>query len=808
MANTTITGSYPSGYLFNTPNATLTNKGSVGGTGLSLLATADTLVNAGQITGSSAGVYLAQYPGEAVINQLGANISSPSIGVQSGGVATVTNAGAITGGAVYGNYGVFLNAGSLIINEAHGTISGYRAIGLGFGYTDPSSTFINPPVTIVNDGVIAGSTAVAAFSSGAGVLLSAGGTLTNNFDGVITGGVGVVNREAPATVVNAGRIAGSTVSVNGYGVELSAGGSVTNQGTGIIIGYTGIHIAPGTGNNTVVNDGLIRGTGTTTDGVFLDGNGSITNRTHGTITGKAGIDINGVGTIANYGLIAGSTAAGPGIFDAGARLNAGGSFTNFLGASVTAGTTGVLIQGSPGTLINDGRIAANIGSGEGVEIELGGAVTNQAGGTISGDIGVYVMHYGGASTLVNAGTIIGGAGGEAVQFQQGATAERLVIDPGAVFNGIVDGGNTITSFPFGVSTLELASGASAGIIAGLSFNYINFGAVTIDAGASWIFGGDNILLSGATLSAGSGGSATLASGATLDAVGKVLSGTRIDFGSNSGVLQVSPLSIQFAGTIGGMTTGDTIIVSGITNATTATLGIGNILAVSRSVGAAIDLQMDPTQNFNGAVFSVATVNGSTDVTETACFAAGTRIMTEHGDAAIETLRVGDRVRTLLGGSLQPVVWIGKRVVDCRRHPKPHLVWPVRVAGGAFGPARPHRELFLSPDHAVYVNDVLIPIKCLINGHSVRQVPVDTVAYYHLELARHDILLAEGLPAESFLDMKDGSNYANRLGPVRLVPDYAARMWEAFGCAPLIVTGPALQAARALVENFANEQQAA
>jgi hypothetical protein len=77
-----------------------------------------------------------------------------------------------------------------------------------------------------------------------------------------------------------------------------------------------------------------------------------------------------------------------------------------------------------------------------------------------------------------------------------------------------------------------------------------------------------------------------------------------------------------------------------------------------------------------------------------------------------------------------------------------------------------------------------------------------VTYHHIELAQHDVLLAEGLPAESFLDMKDGSNYAKRPGPIRLYPDYSARMWEAFGCARLVVTGPELEVARGLVASHA------
>jgi hypothetical protein len=185
-----------------------------------------------------------------------------------------------------------------------------------------------------------------------------------------------------------------------------------------------------------------------------------------------------------------------------------------------------------------------------------------------------------------------------------------------------------------------------------------------------------------------------------------------------------------------------------------------------------------------------------------CYRRGTRILTDRGEVAVENLRVGERVRTVLGGSSAPIIWIGQREVDCRRHPKPWRVWPVRVADSAFGPGRPRGEMFLSPDHAVYVNEVLIPIRHLINGSTIVQVGVDKVAYFHIELPEHDVVLAQGLPTESFLDMRDRSNYASRPGPVRLFPDFTVRMWEAFGCAPLIVTGPELTAARELVGRFA------
>ena len=120
---------------------------------------------------------------------------------------------------------------------------------------------------------------------------------------------------------------------------------------------------------------------------------------------------------------------------------------------------------------------------------------------------------------------------------------------------------------------------------------------------------------------------------------------------------------------------------------------------------------------------------------------------------------------------------------------------MRISAGAFGDGRPLRDLWLSPDHAVFVDDVLIPVRHLINGTSVVQVPMNEVTYYHVELPRHDVVLAEGLPAESYLDTGDRCNFDNGGGAVALHPDFSMRVWEAEGCAPLIVTGAQLAAVR-------------
>ena len=126
-----------------------------------------------------------------------------------------------------------------------------------------------------------------------------------------------------------------------------------------------------------------------------------------------------------------------------------------------------------------------------------------------------------------------------------------------------------------------------------------------------------------------------------------------------------------------------------------------------------------------------------------CFAHGTRIRTADGDVPVECLRVGQRVATMLDSEVSPIVWIGQRALDCRSHANQRTVWPVRIAAGVFGPGAPVRDLWLSPDHAVFFEDVLIPVKYLINGGSIAQIPRDHVTYFHVEL----VAMADGSGAE-------------------------------------------------------------
>jgi hypothetical protein len=186
-----------------------------------------------------------------------------------------------------------------------------------------------------------------------------------------------------------------------------------------------------------------------------------------------------------------------------------------------------------------------------------------------------------------------------------------------------------------------------------------------------------------------------------------------------------------------------------------------------------------------------------------CYCAGTRLAAARGSVPVETLRVGDLVKTR-SGLHRPIRWIGHRTIDCRSEPVPEEVWPVRIAAGAFGEGQPERDLLVSPGHGICVDlddEVLIPALALVNGATVVQQPVDTVEYWHVELDSHDLLLAEGLLAESYVDTGNRGFFAT--GEGRIDPDRSAASHADF-CRPFHDDGAMVAQARALLHAQALE----
>ncbi len=205
-----------------------------------------------------------------------------------------------------------------------------------------------------------------------------------------------------------------------------------------------------------------------------------------------------------------------------------------------------------------------------------------------------------------------------------------------------------------------------------------------------------------------------------------------------------------------------------------------------------------TNNYYNTNTSIPTSSAAYNLV---CYVAGSRIRTRRGDVAVEDLKVGDLARTSSGAE-RPIHWIGYRTVRCQGRPD-HL--PVRIAAHAFGEGRPACNLLVSPAHAIAVDvlgEVLIPAGRLINGTTITQVEIEQVTYWHVELASHDILLAEGLPAESYLDCGNRHFFTNAEATDLLaVPDARPDGPHPF-CRPFHETGPLVDLVRARLQDRA------
>lgn len=185
-----------------------------------------------------------------------------------------------------------------------------------------------------------------------------------------------------------------------------------------------------------------------------------------------------------------------------------------------------------------------------------------------------------------------------------------------------------------------------------------------------------------------------------------------------------------------------------------------------------------------------------------CFLTGSRIATSEGSVCVEELTVGALVMTH-SGQARPVRWLGHRGIDCSRYADPAVVWPICIRAGAFSEHQPARDLWVSPGHSILVDGMLMQAGTLVNGASILQVARERVEYWHVELDSHDILIAEGLPAESYLDIGNRTAFIEGGDFLEAYPDFQPKHCADF-CRPLVLQGPALHSAKAALLARAHE----
>lgn len=416
------------------------------------------------------------------------------------------------------------------------------------------------------------------------------------------------------------------------------------------------------------------------------------------------------------------------------------------------------------TVNNGGTEILSGGIADASTINNGGVEIIYTGGVASGSV------ISGGQAVISGGTAIGltisNGTADGVEVYSGGVLSDSTIDYGTNAN-ISSGGTAIgvTANNAGLEVYNSGTASGSVIVSGGHLDVFS-GGVASDVS---VFDGSLLNLNGGTASgiviSGPGADALVSSGTASDQL--------IDFDAREYVYSGGSISntvIEEGGVLvisGGTAThttiapGGAIVAGGIKDTSTMSAVItgGELELLSEGT---ILFSVAVDGNYAGDVITVTADNysGSLDAYITVqCFYPGTRIATPEGETEVQDLRAGDIVYTANGP--MPVRWLGQSHVHMRFADKLRAL-PIRVTAGALGDGLPRRDLLLSPAHALLVDGILVEAAALVNGRSIfreHDVP-EQFTYYHVELASHELLLVEGVMAESFVDNVDRMHFHN------------------------------------------------
>ena len=437
-------------------------------------------------------------------------------------------------------------------------------------------------------------------------------------------------------------------------------------------------------------------------------------------------------SISNAGVITGNGAAYQMVF----------AQSNTVSGSLTAVNS---LTETSGSLMVTGTLDAEAAT-------LAGTVSATGGGQFVSAGGIQLSQGGGLAVDATSTMEIGTAGGAAAGYLTVDASGGDIIGDGTITASVVNnGGIAAANASAGQNTLEIT------------------GAVTGTGGFS-IYGGGNPSPNQYT------------PGGILRLDASVAATQTVSWSSTSNAQEAPTLVLadptQFQGTLSNfVNVGDTLDLVGET--VTGASIVGSTLTVTVASGGPL------TFNLAGTSPSTQVSYSGSNVDVVACFLAGTMILTDRGERPVETLAIGDSVMTL-SGEAKPIVWIGTgqvRTTPARRD----AATPIIVREGALAANVPNRDLYITKGHSLFLDDVLIPAEFLVNHRSILwDDRIGNVDFYHIELAEHDVLFANGAAAESYRD--DGNrwvfNNANSRWNAKPRPPYA----------PVLTGGPVVDAA--------------
>ncbi len=780
---------------------------------------------------SSGGLLIAGYAAfvhDTTISSAGAEIvenQASEVGgtVSNGGVMAIGNGGytldnlILSGGFKFVSSGGFaqedtISSGATEVVESGGSISATELLSGGtllvYGTADDvdqeggSETYVDTDF-VVAKGQIVSSVAFSASTVG----VSSGGTVSdatvlggsnlNVFNGgfalddLVLGTPDVTGGGATQTISSGGMASGTDIQLAGNEEILSGGvassSEIESAGTQAVNSAGSAYAATvmSGGEQYVEDDGTAFGT-TVQFGATQDvGAGGVASGT--TVDNGAAQYLEA--PVAFIGLSQGGLAYNANILDGGLQQVLSGAVADY----TSLGSAIQVDQGvTTGTVIGSGGVVSAGGvSGEGTtsdtQILFGGTE---------------LLQYGAKAT----DTVVSSGGTQ-------------VIDPGAVaYNTTVSAGGTQMLAGGTVSGGTVAAGGTQVLDHATLSGTLSYalGAVVVDS-AGFVAKDATITVAGtlendalAELDPSSmtvssltgGGTVQIDSGSFLEIVDSASADQTITFTASSGELRIDQFADMHA-LVSGFTSGDTIDLATIAfdpNGQVGPVTADDFLPVFEG-GNSYELGL--SGNYTGDMFQLApdASSGTLLTVEVPCFLAGTLILTSQGEVPVEHLAVGDTIVTAFGQS-RPVRWIGTRSYAGRFLAANPCAHPIRFRNGSLGGCLPYHDLLVSPEHAMFLNGLLIPARCLVNGSTiVQERGLERVDYFHIELDSHDVLLAEGAPSESYLDDDSRGMFHNASEFATLYPDAPA---PGRFCAPRVEHGVELEAIRQRLATVAGE----
>ena len=622
-----------------------------------------------------------------------------------------------------------------------------------------------------------------------------------------------IDASAASEAVNIGSIAGpgtfalggNTLKVGGANLDSTVTGTVTNGG--IVNSANGLRFTdvPNVGGEATldkVGTGTLTLSGTVNQTNLAVEKGSLV--VAGPITGSSTATISATGTLELGGASAENVT-----FAAGATgslvLDQPQDYTGIVGGLAIAqtlvlsalalpgATASVVASGGAATIaVNDGgqlfTIALADASLAGLALTAGATSAGLLAVTLSAQVVSTAIAVGSGETLSNLVIVSGGSvsvqdggtisnvvvnSGGSVTFDEGATGIRNQVNDGGIET--IDDGATVNGIRVNdPGELAVSSGGTASATQIIGGREDVYGLAVSDTVAS---GGIQAVQSGGVATATQidpGGTFLLAGGAASDIVLSI--GGAVDF-----------TALAFA-------TGASAFVDPNTDLLTVSAG-GMQASLQLAGDYASDLFQVAGDGAGGTLVSAEGV---------ACYCPGTLILTNRGDMPVEILAIGDSVLTA-DGRIKTVRWIGRRSYAGRFLAANPNVQPIRFRAGSLGDGLPRRDLLVSPEHAMFLDGLLVPARCLVNGSTIIRANVEQVDYVHVELDTHDVILAEGAPSESFMDDESRGMFHNAHEFATLYPDAGD---PGQFCGPKVTDGYELEAIRRRLAMVAGKMAAA